>query len=443
MIYFPIFKEDISIYLQLWKEIMKNVYKNIIADFHERGVPDSFEREYRIPLNSGKIITLIGARRAGKTFLLYHLIKQINNITDVIYINFEDERIDTSKSELQEIISAYLELYPDKKLKELYLFFDEIQVVTGWEKFVRRIDDTITKRIFITGSSAKLLSKEIATSLRGRTLTFEVFPLTFSEYLKFRNVRINLSSTLNKALVIHELNEFLIRGSFPEAALLDKNYLEKTLQEYFNVMLYRDVAERYQIQNLNVLKYILKKTMINTGNIFSVNKIYNELLSAGLKSSKDSLYEYIEYFQDAFIVFPISAYKESINNFGLRKSYSIDWALSSVLSYNLSEDIGKIFETMIFLEFRKRFENIYFYRNGFECDILIHKKNTITHCFQICYALNEQNMQRELKGLKKTMERFSLQKGMIITFEQEKSLQENISVIPAYKFLLEPDSYLL
>ena len=216
---------------------MKELLKTIISDFHIRGLPEFIEREVDIPQNTGKIISIIGPRRAGKTYLMYQLMSKIPDLTNVIYINFEDERLELDSKKLNLIIEAYLELYPDKKESELFFFFDEIQEINDWEKFVRRIYDTVNRKIFITGSSAKLLSKEIATSLRGRTISYEILPLSFSEYLRFKNLEPDTYSTKGKAKILSALGEYMSSGGFPEIVNLQKDIQKKTLTNYFEVML--------------------------------------------------------------------------------------------------------------------------------------------------------------------------------------------------------------
>jgi predicted AAA+ superfamily ATPase len=170
---------------------MKTLFKRLITDFHESPPKQQIiPRDYAIPLNSRKIISLIGVRRSGKTFLLYALIQQLRQQIDprnIVYINFEDDRLyPLTLKDLDDLIEAYFELYPDNREDKLYFFLDEIQNVPDWERFVRRIYDTLNLQIFVTGSSSKLLSFEIATSLRGRTLSFEIFPFSFKEYLAYK-----------------------------------------------------------------------------------------------------------------------------------------------------------------------------------------------------------------------------------------------------------------
>ena len=245
----------------------KEVLKQIIRDFHTGENFDVKPRILQPPLDTGKIITLIGVRRCGKTSILYDTINRLSkNIpkTQILFLNFEDERLELKVDELDLILQSFRELYPDQDLKKCYFFFDEIQNVTGWEKFIRRVYDTISKNIFITGSNSKLLGKEIATSLRGRTLTFEVFPLSFSEYLAFKEIEIDLYSSKSLAHIKNALNLFLLNGAFPETLFLDEIYINQTLQDYFNVLLYKDLVERYNITNTVALKFFLKRLIASS-----------------------------------------------------------------------------------------------------------------------------------------------------------------------------------
>jgi len=192
---------------------MKNVLKTIIADFHSQRLRPVLPRTTILPVNSGIIISVIGVRRSGKTYLLYDTIKRLISAgiqkRNIVYINFEDERLSLQKDGLDLILQAYLELYPENDLAECYFFFDEIQNVDGWEKFVRRIYDTISRNIYISGSNSRLLSTEIATELRGRSVSYTLYPLSFSEYLDFNKAEhycpVKIRSLIYNKLVINTL----------------------------------------------------------------------------------------------------------------------------------------------------------------------------------------------------------------------------------------------
>jgi len=414
----------------------KETIKTIIADFHTRGIPDFIEREIKIPVNTGKIVTVIGPRRSGKTYSMYQIMSSIKDITDILYINFEDERLQLDSENLYTIVEAYFELYNQKAEEQIYFFFDEIQEVKGWEKFIRRIYDTISKNIFLTGSSAKMLHKEIATSLRGRTINFVVLPLSFSEYLKFKQITFDIISTKGKAKILTLFKNYLQRSSFPETVNMPDLIIEKTLRTYFDVMLYRDIIERYQVTNVIVLKYLMKKLLMNTAKEYSIHKIFNELKSMGMRIGKDSLYNYVNYFEDAYILFQVQNFSESINNQTKKKVYTIDQGLSTILSFTLSKNIGRLLESVVFLELKRRYSQIFYYKDKGECDFIVKEKDKITQVFQVCVNLNNDNKKREFLGLTKAMERFSLWEGTIFTLEQ-KGTEGDIKIVPVYEWLLK------
>lgn len=414
---------------------MKEIIKTIIKDFHKRGIPELVKRNIELPINSGKIVSVIGVRRSGKTYLMYQTMQKINDITSIIYINFEDERLELTSKELNQIIESYFELYPAKKEKDLFFFFDEIQEVEGWEKFIRRMYDTVSKNIFITGSSSKLLSKEIASSLRGRTVSYEVYPLSFKEYCRFKNIEIDVHSTKGKAWLVSIFNEYMLKGGFPEIVNMKKEFYEKTLLNYFEVMVYRDIAERYNLTNILPLKLFIKRLVANTAQEFSINKIFNSFKSQGIKISKDTLYKFLDYCEDAYIILPMNNFSESINKQISKKAYSIDQGFSLMLSFALSKDLGRLLENIIFIEFKRRAQAVHYYMDKNECDFIIKEKDKITQAIQVCYELNENNQDRELKGLREAMTRFNLKTGILITYNQNREIG-NIKVLPAYKWML-------
>lgn len=451
---FPFKKETFYIYFLLKRKLykvvcftyfMKNVLKTIIKDFQERKLDEFILRNIEVPLDSKKIITLIGPRRSGKTFLLYQLISKLNTSFDnILYINFEDERLNFETENLDEIIQAYLELYPGKNLKEVHFFFDEIQNVDGWEKFVRRLYDSISTNIYITGSSAKMLSKEIATSLRGRTLSYEVYPLSFKEFLLFKGVRnFDSNSTKSKAKIISEFQNYSKVGGFPEVVNFDENTRIKTLQNYSDVMLYRDVVERYNISSSVKLKYFLKKAVSNISKEFSINKVYLDFKSQNIEISKDSLYEYPNFFEDAYYIFFVQKYNKSVSKqeFGLRKIYSVDVGLSNSISFKFSDDLGRVFENLVFLELKRRGAKIYYHKEKQECDFLIVERLEVVRAVQVTVSLMDDNTKkREVNGLIDALNSHNLSEGLILTENEEDEFSvgdKKIIIKPIWKWLLE------
>lgn len=426
---------------------MKEVIQEIIAEFHENEVNQSVERDFEIPFTSGKIITLIGPRRSGKSFLFFNLINKLIGKgvkkKQVIYLNFEDERLDISVIELDLILQGYRELYPDEKLNKCYFFFDEIQNINGWEKFIRRVYDTYSKNIFITGSNANLLSKEIATALRGRTLSFEILPLSFKEYLKFKGVDFRKKDATIKAKINKLLGNYLVEGGFPELLHIDGNFKTKVLQEYFDVMIYRDLIQRYQFTNLSVVKYFLKRLASNTCSYVSLNKIYNELRSQGYKLDKNLLYEVYEAAQSIYLSLSIKKFNYSIlkQENSDNKAYFIDNGLLNALTFKFSKDQGHLLENLVYLELRRRENKIFYYKNGKECDFIIQKKDEVPTAIQVCYNMQDpETRNREIKSLLYACEKLKLKSGIILTMNErdEKRIEGiRIRTIPVVKFLLE------
>ncbi|MFY9088399.1 ATP-binding protein [Arcobacter aquimarinus] len=422
----------------------KQLLKQIIRDFHLSENFDVKPRNIQPPIDTKKIITLIGVRRCGKTSIFYHMINQlIEKIekTKILFLNFEDERFELNSDELDLILQAYMELYPSYKLSECYFFFDEIQNIPNWEKFIRRMYDTISKNIFITGSNSKLLSSEIATSLRGRTLNFEIFPLSFKEYLSFKDIEVDFYSSKSLAFIKNAQESFLKNGSFPETLFLEEIYANKTLQEYFNVLLYKDLAERYNITNTVALKFFLKRIISSSTKQISINKIFNELKSSGIKIGKNTLYEFLEYVQNIYLALTLQKYDNSLINkeLGEKKIYSIDIGLNNATEFKFSDDIGKSLENAVFLELKRKEFDIYYYRTSkSECDFLVFDKNTISDVIQVTFDMSDENTKsREIKGLIEACKNFDLKSGTIITFDNEDELIENgikIKIIPFYKW---------
>jgi len=233
---------------------MKEIFKRLIVDFIERDIKGIVPRDYEIPLESKKIVSLVGVRRSGKSSLLFDTINRLRqkiSRENIIYINFEDDRLYPLKlKDLDLLLEAYFELYPHKIDEKIYLFLDEVQVVDGWERYVRRVYDSLDVSVYITGSSSKLLSSEIASSLRGRSITYEIFPFSFREYLRYKDISINLYSTKSLSFIKYSLQTYLVDGGFAETIDEDKTISRKILSDYLELIIYKDIVDRYNIKNL-------------------------------------------------------------------------------------------------------------------------------------------------------------------------------------------------
>ncbi len=425
----------------------KDILKTIITDNQQRVLPEVWKRSLEIPLESSKIITLSGVRRSGKTYHLFNLMSQLKNqgveAKRILYINFEDERLRLSVDELDLIIQAYQELYPDLKLSECYFFFDEIQEIEGWEKFIARIYASISQHVFITGSNAKLLSREIATALRGRTLTFEIYPLSFTEFVKVISPGLSPYSSADKAKLASLFDQFLCQGGFPEIIKQEDSLKEKVLQEYFNVMVFRDLIERYQISQATILKYFCKRVVGASGGEFSVNKIFNELKSQGYQVGKDTLYDYQGYVDAIYLNRFIPRYSHSVvkAESSQKKTYVIDQGLGVALDYKFAQDRGRLLETTVALEILKQGKQIAYQQNGSECDFVTIEKGAVTSAIQVAAQLSDsKTREREIKGLVQTCQKFNLPEGSIITFDQIEQLEQDgihVQIMPAWQCFLK------
>lgn len=425
----------------------KDIIKNLITDFQEKGISPARPRLLEIPVNSKKIVALTGVRRSGKTFQLYNiiskLIKQKIGLSNILYFNFEDERIDKNIFILNDLIESYQELYPEINMGSCYFLFDEIQNINGWEKFVRRIYEQVSKNIFITGSNSKMLSREIATSLRGRSINYEIYPLNFEEYLNFLDIGINFNSTKSNSAMVNAFEKFLSGGGFPELISVDSEIKNKVLQEYFNVMIFRDLIERYGITQTEILKYFCKRVIGNSSKEFSVNKIYNEIKSQGYKISKDTIYEFQNYVESIYLAFFIPRYSHSIvkQEFSRKKVYSIDNGLAASIDIFFMKNKGTALENLVFLELIKSGKKVFYYSNNYECDFLLAENEKISDAIQVCYDTGYVDTKyREERGLLTVCREFKLKKGLILTiYGEEKYTIDgiNIEIMPVYKYVLK------
>lgn len=423
----------------------KTLIKQLIADFHATPIRTLVARDIVLPLDIEKIVVVTGMRRAGKTSLLLNAIQTLRQslpVEKLVYISFEDERLSLQAEDLDLILQAYRELYPDLDLSQCYFFFDEIQEIQGWEKFIRRLDDSFSRHIYLTGSNSKLLSSEIATSLRGRCLSFEVFPLSFREFLRFKNIEPDILSSKGRALVNTTFEQYLVQGGFPELVAIESaDIRRKILQDYYDVMLFRDVIERYQEGNIPALKYFLKRLLESVSSPLSIAKIHNEMKSAGFKVGKNSLHDYLAMSEAVYFTLIASRFDPSIvrQNMAEKKGYIIDNGFLTQLSFRYQQDHGKLLQNLIAINLRAQNQSLHFIKGSQECDFVFQTDEGMMP-LQVAYDLSHPDtLARELNGLVKAAAFLNVQKGFIITLNEAREfVHQNIEVkiIPAWQFLL-------
>lgn len=418
----------------------KQLFRYLIKEFHDMELPKLNARELAIP-KTQKITTLVGPRRSGKTFYFYQLIKELLEQAPkerIIYINFEDDRIlPLGVEELDNILEAYYELYPQNKDKEIYIFFDEIQNIKSWEIYARRIYDKEKIKLFIAGSNSKLLSKEIATSLRGRTLTFNIFPLSFIEFLGFNQIRLdkNIIYSKERYKIKKLFEKYLSLGGFPEV-VLEKNHLElKILNNYFEIMIYRDIVERFSVRNTVLLKALSKFLLTNISKQFSINAYFNSLKET-IPVSKETIFEYASYLEEANMIFfmPLFSYSLKKQQANPKKAYCIDNGLRNAVSFKFSNDEGRLAENLVFIELRRREKEGYYWKNKGEVDFIIKNEGKSLTAINVSYT--DEIDKREINSLLEFKKEFKKAKELIILTKDTEKRENGIEFIPLWRWLL-------
>ena len=426
--------------------------KEIILDAQTNNLFTGVLRELKVTSVDKKATIIIGVRRCGKTTLINqiaaNILSQGISQKNFLYINFFDERLSFLKTEgLNKVLEAYFSIYPEKKNQEkIYCFFDEIQIMPDWEKFIDRIQRTENCEVFITGSSANLLSKDIATEMRGRSLSWELFPFSFFEFLLAKDVSFDLPlNTKNRLIIMKFFDEFFEKGGFPEVVSVEEHIRVKIHQEYFNSILFRDLIERYDIPHPRAISDLAHRLINNIGSLYTLNKLTSYLQSLGHKAPKKSIAQYLEWFQDAFFLFTVRMYDASLSksNANPKKIYCIDHSFVKSISSGILVNSGHLLENLIFSALRRKYIEIYYYKTkgGHEVDFLIQTHQQQKFLVQVSESLvKPQTRQRELKALEVAMAELNLSSGIVITLNEHEQITVDmgvINIIPAWKFLLE------
>lgn len=434
---------------------METIVEQLIADFHERSLPAVTNRHARLPWLPGKVDTVIGMRRTGKTCFVFQVIKDLLSRgvpkESVLYLNFEDERLlPMTVADMQMIPDIYYRRFPQLRDSQCTFFFDEIQNIDGWERFVRRILDTENIHICLTGSSAKLLSREIATSLRGRSVATEIFPFSFTEALG--HAGIDTGDTLRpgakrRALLENKLEAYLLEGGFPEVQEIAAEHRVRILQDYLDVVILRDLVERHQISNTVPIRYMIRHLLNAPAGFFSINKFYNDLKSQGIPCGKNLLHEYLDHLSDAYLFFQVSLHtrSERARMVNPRKIYAIDTGLAQACSRNINRDWGHLLENFAFLELRRRNQMIEYYKtaSGYEVDFFVTGRDGSESLLQVALEMKDKTTrQRELRALVDAMKETRLKEAVVVTLNEEEHLKVDscdIHIVPAWLWALQEE----
>ena len=431
----------------------KKKLKDLIVYWKEFETPEYMEREFNSSyVETDKVLTVTGSRRAGKTYLCFQMIDELDVPEDnILYLNFEDERLQPIKGdELTKLLETYRELYTPEDDEKLYLFLDEIHTIPGWEKWVRRISEREKDiKLVITGSSSELLPEEVSTELRGRPLNKTVYPFNFTEFLQMKGVEYELDKLPHsdrKPEVKKAFNEYLKYGGFPEVVKEDDEQLkQEILQEYYSTIFRRDIVERFSVENIEGLKDFYKLRIDNFASKMTYSQSKNNLKSLGHDMSKNTVKKYLSYAKNSFLLFELEKYTPKTKNRMQypRKIYPIDTGLVNSVRFNFSENRGQALETLVFLQL-KRQENgeIFYYEEDGECDFIVQEKTKIKKAIQVTESLSQNNREREVKGIIEALNNFNLEKGLILTEDSYDTIKEDgktIEAKPVWHWLLETE----
>lgn len=419
------------------------------------GTPRRVFGAVRLP---GKATAVVGMRRAGKTMFLHQIRRELlsggTTRERLPYINFEDERLAGMTAEhLHPLVEDYFRRFPAFRGSETVTWcFDEIQVVPGWEKFVRRLLDSEKVELFLTGSSAALLSREIATALRGRAWEVVMHPFSFTEALHHNGHTIpNQPDFLDgpaRSTLERKFIDYLTAGGFPEVQGADAATRYQLLRDYVDVAMLRDVVERHHVSNVAGLRWLLRHLLGNAAGLFSVEKFYGALKSQGLAISKDTVHQLMGYLQDCFLVRTVwmAADSERQRMVNPRKAYPVDPGLIPVFDRTGRSNMGHALETAVLVELERRRAEVAYVKTpqGFEVDFLARYPSGETELIQVCAdATASETAERELRALVAAGKRFPEARKMLLTLTRDglpANTPDDVIVQPAYVWLLASPS---
>ncbi|MBI9095091.1 MAG: ATP-binding protein [Sphaerochaeta sp.] len=436
---------------------MNETLRLIIAQ-HQQNFLDQYpivSRDLQILPVPRKATVIIGIRRGGKSTWQHEkiqaLIAEGLAKESICYIDFSDDRLDFLRQEKAEptvITDTYYGMYPQNHTQKVYFFFDELQYVHRWGQFINRLQTTEKCEVYITGSSAKLLSKELATELGGRTFTWELFPFSFREFLRASKKREAIVDIASRDEIIEAFDDYVQKGGMPERLLLPKDSMAVPyFQNLVTDVLIRDLILRYDIPHPNQLKRMVQLLMNTMSRLITVNKLKQRLSGERHMLSPALISDYLDKIGDIYLLFtvPIRSYNSAVRAVNPKKVYAIDHAMAQAFSHATSENAGLVLENMVFVQLRRTMEEIFYYKTakGDEIDFAVGPDSAI-QLLQVCWSLKGQNgtKERERRALLDGMEELEVREGWIITAYEEEDITDEatgrtIHVVPAYKWLLE------
>ncbi|MFM9195990.1 MAG: ATP-binding protein [Planctomycetia bacterium] len=435
---------------------MLDVLKSMILDFQEAPLDIGVPRRIALTAVPRKASVCIGVRRSGKSTLMFQIMQRLLNDgiprQNILYLNFFDDRLHgLQQAGVGAVADAYYSLYPEKKNAEtVYCFFDEIQAIDGWEPFVDRLLRTEKCEIYLTGSSARMLSKEVATQMRGRALSWELFPFSFREFLDAKGVDASGElSTRRKLFVRKAFDEYWETGGFPEVLTVSRQVRIKTHQEYFHAVLFRDLVERHDVAHPKAVSDLAHWLANNIASPYSVNRLTGYLKALGHNAPKSAVSDYLAWFEDAFFFFRVRIFDASLarSHSNPKKAYCVDHAVIPSLASGILVNSGHLLENLVFSGLRRAFPEIFYGKTsgGREVDFVTPLRSGPPLLVQVCESLaTPATRKREVSALSEAMREWGCTTGTLVTRGEDGRIETDsgtIEVVPAWRFLLDlPDS---
>lgn len=435
------------------KDQFRAIVQEKILTSLESTPPDLTRREALIPSISGKAMTVIGMRRSGKTCFLHQVRKDIvaSGVAPerLVYFNFEDERLAGFGSEDLDLIpSIHRRLFPQPEDTRSTYFLDEVQLVPGWESFTRRLLDEGQCDLFLSGSSARLLSREIASSMRGRGWEIVIHPFSFGEALRHQGRDIpthpHKLTARNQTVLDRHFMEYLHTGGFPEAQNLDTIHRRQLLQGYVDVLLLRDVIERHRVSNVTALRWMTRRLLGNPTGLFSITKFEADLKSQGIAVGRETLYQLLDHLEDAFLLqaVPIATDSEKRRQVNPRKIYPIDPAIGPVFDRSQKQNMGHALEVAVHNELTRRGAEIAYVKTpeGYEVDFLSRNPDGSQWLIQVAADIDDsKTFQRECRALQAAAKILPADRLLLLTAESRlpfPSAPAPIEICPAWQWML-------
>jgi len=439
-------------------ESKKEIFKVLIKEFHEGTPPHFINRDLRLPdwclevsregrpaSLPARAVIILGPRRAGKTYYLYQLMENLCGRSEspmprtrVFYINFADDRLlPLEVSELSSLLDAYFELYPDNRDREVAIFLDEVHNVEGWDLFVRRLLDKNIFRVFITGSSSKFLTQSLPGSVLGRAFSFKLLPLSFREYLAFKGIDLAVDSAYSdkRYIIRFLLDEYLVFGGFLEVVLSELSSKLRILRDYFDIVIYKDMVERFAIRNVALLKKLVKHLMSRIGSAVSFNAFFLGLRS-GARVSRETVMEYVSYLvqKDLISLVPLFSDSEKARQVNPRRVFCLDNGLRNAVSFQLAEDEERLAKNLVFQKLKRAGDEVFYWKDRGEVDFVTcgnHRLRSIN----VSYGRElDASVSKPLLEFRRAAGRRETDLA-VVTKDTEKT-EAGINFVPLWKWLL-------